>query len=233
MNFRIGATVLLLDEKNSLQSYGFEHQRLLGSIEEVLKFLEKYQVDEIHCIFPIKGDPICSLKAFMALSKIPISTPISIGGGISSKNISQILQNPFFERLIFNRSLFNNDGAIEKASSLMGRQAMVGSLPFVIVNNILKLYNSSLNKFEEVTDKFWKKLDTILNEIILLDARAEGNKQGFDFSALKFIDFPLSRVIISGGIIDADIKQAKKLGLAGVSIDNSVLHKEYSIKELR
>ena len=67
----------------------------------------------------------------------------------------------------------------------------------------------------------------------MLDAESEGSKKGFNFKVFKYIEFPISRIIISGGLTKSDINKAKRMGLAGVSIDNFALHSEYSIKYLR
>ena len=69
--------------------------------------------------------------------------------------------------------------------------------------------------------------------MVLLDCISEGGKNGFNFEVLEYVEFPIDRVLISGGITKDDIKRAKEIGLAGVSIDNFTLHSEYSIKDLR
>ena len=115
----------------------------------------------------------------------------------------------------------------------MGRQAIVGYVPFVIKEGILQIYNSENNKFIEVPLDFWESVSFSCNELILLDSESEGTKQGFNFEVLNFLKFPFGRILISGGVTSADIKTAKRIGLAGVSIDNSVLHTEFSIKDLR
>jgi len=115
----------------------------------------------------------------------------------------------------------------------MGHQSMVASIPFLISNNSLLIYNSKYNEFQTANSDFWEKLNQSFNEIILLDAASEGSKRGFNFESLKHIDFPVDRVLISGGLTKGDVAMAKAMNLAGVSIDNFVLHSEYSIKELR
>ena len=84
MSFRIGATVLIDHNGNAIQSYGFKEKRILGDLQKVLKFLDAYEVDEIHAIVPFKGKGDSgSSKIFSHLSEISISTPLSIGGGIT------------------------------------------------------------------------------------------------------------------------------------------------------
>ena len=115
----------------------------------------------------------------------------------------------------------------------MGRQSMVAYIPFKIKSNLLTIYNSQDNKFQTVGIELWKEINNNFNEIILLDAKSEGSKKGFNFQIFNYIKFPIERVIISGGLTRSDVTKAKKMGLAGVSIDNSILYTEYSIKGLR
>lgn len=234
MSFRIGATVLIDYNGNAIQSYNFKTRRILGSLQKVLKFLDAYKVDEIHTIVISKGRcDNSSSKIFSNLSDISISTPLSIGGGVTEENIKELTKEPFFERCIFNSAIFNNHLLLQKAKSIMGHQSMVASIPFVINNNDLKIYNSKNDGFQIIRGELWKEINNNFNEIILLDANAEGSKKGFNFEVLDYIEFPIDRVMISGGLTGGDISKAKKMGLAGVSIDNFVLHSEYSIKGLR
>jgi len=234
MSFRVGATVLLGCDKNAMQSYGFSDRRVLGNLENVMGFLDKYEVDEIHAIVPFKGkfrfDPS---EIFMHLSDVSVSTPLAIGGGITKENIEVISQNPFFERFIFNSAVFNDIQLVQKAAAIMGHQSIVALMPFVIRENILLFYNSESDDFVETNDTLYKTLDKNFNEILLVDASAEGSKSGFNFDVFNYITLPVDRILISGGITREDVQMAKKMGLAGVSVDNSVLHSEYSIKYLR
>jgi uncharacterized protein related to proFAR isomerase len=115
----------------------------------------------------------------------------------------------------------------------MGHQSMVASVPFIINDKILKIYNSKNDDFRAIKSGLCTEMENNFNEIILLDANAEGSKNGFNFEVLDYIDFPNDRILISGGLTKNDINKAKEIGLAGVSIDNFSLHSEYSIKGLR
>jgi phosphoribosylformimino-5-aminoimidazole carboxamide ribonucleotide (ProFAR) isomerase len=234
MSFRIGVTVLIDHDGNAVQSYNFKVKRILGNLQKVLKFLNTYEVDEIHAIVLYKGKSVNnSFKIFSNLSNISISTPLGIGGGITTENIQEITQDPFFERCIFNSAIFNNPQLLQKTKSIMGHQSMVASIPFIINDKTLMIYNSENDGFQAIGDELYKEISNSFNEIILLDANSEGSKKGFNFEVFNYIEFPIDRVLISGGLTKNDIKKAKKMGLAGVSIDNFVLHSEYSIKGLR
>jgi imidazole glycerol phosphate synthase subunit HisF len=234
MSFRIGATVLIDYDSNVIQSYNFKKKRILGNLQKVLKFLDAYEIDEIHAIVPSKGkDKHSSSKVFFNLSNISISTPLSIGGGITEENMKEITKDPFFERCIFNSAIFNNSQLLKKTEIIMGHQSMVAAIPFVIRKDTMMVYNSECDKFIEADSSFYKKINKHFNEIILLDADAEGDKKGFNFEVFKYVKFPIERSLISGGLTKNDISKAKKIGLAGVSLDNSTLHSEYSIKCLR
>ena len=233
MSFRIGATVLIGHNGNAIQSYGFKKKRILGNLQKVLKFLDAYKVDEIHAIVPFKGKGDSgSSRIFSHLSELSISTPLGIGGGITERNIEEITKDPFFERCIFNSAIFNNPELLQKTKSIMGHQSMVASIPFIIDDN-LKIYHSKTNSFQAIKDELWEEIGSNFNEVLLLDANAEGNKKGFNFQVFKYIKFPIDRILISGGLTKCDINKARKMGLAGVSIDNFALHSEYSIEALR
>lgn len=233
MSFRVGSTLLLSEDCQALQSYNFNSKRILGGIKNVLHYLDEYEVDEIHIIIPFKGETnFSSSELFLKLINIPIATPVTIGGGIKPRDLRVLLKDPFFERVVFNSAIFNNDEILKIVTSLMGRQSLVGYLPFVIDNNKLLVYNSSIDNFISLSQALWKKINNCFNEIILLDANSEGTMSGFDFNVLDLIEFPMDRTLISGGITNNDIIYAKKLGLAGVTIDNWVLYKESSLKGL-
>jgi len=234
MSFRIGATVLIDCDGNAIQSYNFKARRILGDLQKVLNFLDAYEVDEIHAIVPIKGKGNGnSSEVFFNLSNISISTPLGIGGGIAEENLEEITKDPFFERCIFNSAIFSNPNLLQKTRSIMGHQAMIASIPFFIKDNTLMVYNSEGDFWIEADNVLWKKIDDNFNEVLLLDANAEGSKKGFDFEVFKYTEFPVNRVLVSGGLTKNDINKAKKIGLAGVSIDNFALHSEYSIVGLR
>jgi imidazole glycerol phosphate synthase subunit HisF len=233
MSFRIGATVLIDCDGNAIQSYNFKTKRVLGNLQKVLKFLDNYEVDEIHLIIPLKGKGVDTSKTLIGLKDLPISTPLSVGGGLNVESLAEVIKDPCFERLIFNSSIFDDNKVIKQATLKVGRQAIVASIPFILQKNTIKVYHSKINKFIDVSDMFWKNLNSICNEIILLDADAEGGGKGFNFKVFKFLSFPVDRVLISGGLTKIDIHKAKEMELAGVSLDNFALHSEFSIQELR
>jgi len=234
MSFRICSTVLLDASSNvAIQSYGFKLKRVLGDIKSVLYYLDIYQVDEIHLIIPFKGEGSNPVSLYNSLKFIPLSSPLSIGGGIDLKSLEMISRDPYFERIIFNSAFFDDHEVIRYAAKKMGHQAIVAYLPFTFEENQLAIYNSKIDAFCGVDDKFWDDVNNLSNEVILLDAYAEGTKQGFSFSVLDFIPLPINKFLISGGINESDIFHAKQMKLAGVSIDNKTLHNEFSLKGLR
>jgi len=194
MSFRIGATVLLDINGRALQSYNFNTKRILGCVKNVLSFLDDYEVDEIHLIIPLKGKGVDTSKVLTELKDVSISTPLSVGGGLNVKNIAEITNDPYFERLVFNSLIFDDNEVIKQVSLKMGRQAILAYMPFILHKNTLKIYHSKRNKFINVSDEFWRNLNSLCNEVILLDADAEGTRKGFNFKVFKFLKFPIDRV---------------------------------------
>ena len=110
---------------------------------------------------------------------------------------------------------------------------MVAYVPFRIDQNEISVYHAKKNIFISVDKHFWQKLSKTFNEVILLDFFSEGNRVGFDFKVFELIEFPNNRILISGGLLTKDIKIARKMNLAGVSLDNFALHREFLINRLR
>jgi len=232
---RIGATVLL-NNKKSVQSYGWQYFRPLGELQNVLNSLEEYECDEIAIIRPVrKEDSIVDFKSdLLILQSISIMTPISFGGGIRSSEHLKLLKSLPIERLIFSSAfLKKNNTLIDMAIGLFGRQAIQCALPLCRIKGSVYIYNSAEAKYMPINEIDFQFIDLFANEIILIDTDNEGSSNCFDWSLLEALPFQKSRVIISGGIGIKCINQAEKNGVTSVLVDNKILHSEYSIAGYR
>ena len=86
---RIGSMILF---KNGYcyQSYGWNLLRPLGKLQNIVSHLDKYLIDDITIIRPIRDNENDStlLSDLNEIKKLKSSTPISFGGGI--RNINQL-----------------------------------------------------------------------------------------------------------------------------------------------
>ena len=224
--------IILFKNGYCYQSYGWKILRPLGKLQNVLDHLEEYQVDEISIIRPVRDDD--TDRAFYSdlniLSKLKTSTPLSFGGGLFNKSRVNDSKSLPFERLVFSSQLFiENNDLIEESTKLLGRQAIVGCLPFNFINDKLMIFNSKQNKFCSFEELNRNQLD-LCDELLIYDTSNEGfrnlfNSQVFDNNYLK-----TRKLILSGGIISKKNLETSNLNIASVLIENRVLHKEYSIK---
>jgi imidazole glycerol phosphate synthase subunit HisF len=225
MSFRLVGCLLI---KNSVcvQSFSFRGLVPLGMFSLALSFLSKLDPDEI-CIIDLDGDINNFIKDKGALEGCNL--PIVIGGG-ALKNMPSS-EHIFHERILINSELFENDSEIlEGILKHNGRQSIIGYLPIKYDAGKFKVYCSTVRGFVSVNDGFWIKINETCSDIIVLDSEAQGSESGFNFNLMKKVEFPISRVYISGGIIHKDITKAKDNGYAGVVIDNKSLFTEVNFK---
>ena len=107
MKTRIGVQILFYNGK-CYQSFGWEYFKPLGSLKNVIKMLDSFEVDEICITRPIKGTKDkFFLEDCNLLSKINSNTPITFGGGIRSMKHVKLIRNLPVERLSFNSAFIN------------------------------------------------------------------------------------------------------------------------------
>ena len=227
---RIGASILFLDGY-CFQSYGWNILRPLGKIDNVLSYLDKYKVDEISIIRPVRNND--SFKDFSRdikfLEKVNCSTPMSFGGGIRSLKYLEKIHYLPFERFIFSSELFNSSTKLlEESKFVFGKQALVGLIPFKYDSG-LKIFNSSINKFILPSNLNMKNLN-LCDEVILYDCFNEGMEKGFNLNVIDDLKINSNKCILSGGVSDFNFQSKyKRNQIKSVLIENKVLHKEYSI----
>jgi imidazole glycerol phosphate synthase subunit HisF len=232
---RIGTSIILINGY-CYQSYNWKMMRPLGQLQNIINFLEEYQCDEIAIIRPIRDiDDIESFKKDInEISKLNCMTPISFGGGLRSIKYIDMIKNLPIERLIFSSPFINKDlKLINYAIDLYGHQSIQCILPFKYIENSIYIFSSIDNSYIPFSTIDMQFIEKYANEIILLDTNNEGKNNKFSNEILDKLGIDNSKVIISGGIGNDDIKIAKQHNIASVLVDNKILHKEYSIRGYR
>ena len=124
INSRIIAVIYVIDNKVVL-SRKFSNYSFVGSIDIVISYMNKWEVDEI-ILLDIKNSINKNDDLFNLLKKISklCQTPMSFGGGIRSlKQISKII-NSGVEKVVLNSNIYNNYDLIKNASKEFGSQAI-------------------------------------------------------------------------------------------------------------
>jgi imidazole glycerol phosphate synthase subunit HisF len=161
-------------------------------------------------------------------------TPVSFGGGIRTLDHLNSLTDLPIERLIFSSAFLERDKRlIYRAKDLFGHQAIQCLLPLTNKNDSVYVYHSGASEYVPIENIDFEFINSLANEIILVDTKNEGQRNTFDWSLINALPFDNEKLIISGGIGSNCIQEAYKNNLASVLIDNKVLHKEYSISGLK
>ena len=224
---RIGS-VILFKSGYCYQSYGWNLLRPSGKLQNIVSHLDKYLIDDITIIRPIRVDDDNSvlLSDLKELKKLKSSSPISFGGGIRNLNQLDLISGLPFERFIFSSILFNEDNSLLRAATnLFGKQAIMGLIPFKLKLQ-LSVFNSQLNEF--VSAKKLKNLE-YCDEIILYDCESEGSPTGFNKDVVNKIKINPKSCVFSGGVSDL-VNSFKNTAEApkALCIENSILHREFS-----
>ena len=229
---RVGANLLLYNGY-CYQSYGWKLFRPLGELQLAIDILDRYEVDEISILRPIRSD--FSNEHFEAdlelLSELKTLTPTSFGGGIrAAQNIMALSDLPI-ERIIMSSPFIKQDSElIDLATSLYGGQAIVACLPFRLKNNSVEVFHSAKNCFINVDDGILKFVIEHADEVVLYDTENEGKENHFQLRVLDLLNIPAQKVIISGGVGKGTISYARELKISSAIIENRVLHRENSIE---
>ncbi len=232
---RIGSSIIFFNGV-AYQSYNWKRFRPLGALNNVLCFLDEYEVDEISITRPIRdNDNFDSFKSDIEVIKNSFSnSPISFGGGIRNINHLECLNGLPIERFHFSNAFIHmNKKLVEKVINMFGGQAVVASLPIKITDNIPYIFDGVSRKFIKLEKKVLDFIYHYADEIVVVDVENEGLNNSFNFNLLEQIQIPYAKSIITGGVGPKCIKKAKKMQLASCLVDNKVLHKEnYMKKEL-
>jgi len=233
---RIIGTVII---KNgwAVQSFGYNRYLPLGKPECVVENLDRWGADEILILSIDRSSnrlgPDFSLLE--KLASLQLETPLIYGGGISTIEEGVKVIGLGADRICVDSLLHDNFNIVRKLSERLGRQAIIGVMPVMANNGIIKWLNyrnkSSLPLKDGMLDNYTKTV----SELLLIDFLNEGSKDGFNNKILEdFIDVDLS-LILFGGLSDGPkIKKllANKM-VSAIAIGNFLNYKEHSIQNFK
>lgn len=229
---RIGASIILQDGY-CFQSYNWKFFRPLGNLNNVIRFLDRYEVDEISITRPIRSgeikqnflDDIDKIKSTLS------NSPITFGGGIRTIQQLKDIHDLPIERLHFSHAfLYRQKNIINNAINLYGKQAIVAVMPLAIQDNCLFVYDGYKESLKRLTSSTLDFIDQHADEVMIIDINNEGNNEHFNFEILNLLPLSNDQVIITGGVGPLVIKKAKALGVSSCLVDNRILHNENYIK---
>ena len=227
---RIGCSIIFINGY-CYQSYNWKIIRPLGALNNVLSFLDSYEVDEISITRPVRSDNVSYESDIEIIKKSFSNSPMSFGGGIRNLNQLKYLKGLPIERFHFSNAFIHlNKDLIQKSINMFGRQAVVASLPIKIIKKVPYIFDGISGNFIYLSKEIFNFVNEYADEIILIDTDNEGLNDVFNFELLELTNFSINKIIISGGLGPKVIKKAKSINVASCLIENKVLHKENYIK---
>ena len=99
--------------------------RPLGQLQNVLNHLDKYELDEICIVRPIRNNDESFHSDIERIKKAKSSTPLAFGGGIRSMDDINFLEGLPIERFVVSSALFFDDiKLIERLHGKYGKQSI-------------------------------------------------------------------------------------------------------------
>lgn len=222
---RISSSILIKNHV-AVQSYSYSKHRGLGNLGNIINGMSEKKIDEINIINVDRSKSKSSCETTIKeIETLNINTPIIYGGGFASA-LTQLISAKNIERFLISSALISGTfEPVKKIAEARGKQSIIGCLPVLsIQQNGLKVFSSETESEVFLSFSEIEQFTEYVDEILITDVRQYGLKNGFTWNFVEGCGLPLERCLISGGILTKDIKKAEKLGLAGVVLDNFLLH---------
>ena len=195
---RLIATILIEGNK-VIQTYNFKEKKIIGDVKIVVKHLNEWQVDEI-VILQIDQNFKKLLENLNYILEI-CSTPLTVGGGISSLKESLELTRNGADRICLQRVFFENLDEVFKIANTLGGQALTIKVDFDSKLKQLRSNKRNFLYFYNYLNKIRNKLiDYGVSEIFFYDIKADGLIKEPSFNLIQDIDLNEFSVILGGGL---------------------------------
>jgi cyclase len=194
--------VITISEGRVVKTTNFKNPRYVGDVINTVKIFSDLGADEI-IILDITATLRKKNFDLHLLEKLVrfCSIPLGVGGGINQSAYGQKIISAGCEKIVINSINFSDPEIITELSSILGNQAVVGSIDYV--KSINRVASQSGTKIHETTPlNHAKFLESIgVGEIMLTNIEADGTRIGLDYetseSLCRILKIP---VIACGGL---------------------------------
>ena len=213
----------------AVQSFNYEHYRPLGDPAILVQNFDRWKVCEIliNCIDATSKFQRPDFSLVEKLAYLNVSTPLTYGGGIKSCNDGVRLINVGCDRLLVETGFWDEPNEFIKLSSKLGKQALILSMPIIIIDGECLRYDYRTNNVFPIHEKSLSLIDEIFSEVILIDKENEGRHSAYNIRP-NVIRLKSAGKILFGGIsTESQIsKYAKDININACAIGNFASHKE-------
>ena len=230
--------VITVKDDLVVQSMRYKKYLPIGCPKIIAENLERWGADEIIClsIDRSKNDLGPDFSLIKSVASIPLSTPLTYGGGIRNAEDAAEVIKLGVERIVVDNIFQNDYRSIYKISEKIGSQALVISLPICINNEKYMIFDYIHKQLVDINLDLEKYLQSsYCSEIMLIDKNNEGIKNGFQRKILDSFPIKNKKLIIFGGLNNPEMMKYvfSKNEVAAIAIGNSLNYKEHSIQKIK
>jgi cyclase len=225
------SAVITVKDKIAVQSFSYKKYLPLGKPEILVENFDRWGVDEIIIQVIDQKNAGPDLELLDRISRKPVATPIIYSGGIFTTEHAKLAIKYGADRIVLGSLFFKNYREIIKISNVIGAQAVIISLPSIIIKNKIFFFDYLNNSFCD--NKIINNInENFVAEIFLTDMISDGIKNSFNTNIIKKFNkllnnFPL---IVFGGI--SSVKKIESIlnikNVSAVAIGNFLTYKEHS-----
>ena len=198
---RISAAVVLKNNK-VVQSFKYKQYLPQGSINTIIQNLDRWGVDDIVVldIDRSKNQLGPNLETIRNISALPISTPLTYGGGIRSVNDALKVIDAGAERIILDNLYINQPNKIKKISAAIGSQAIIISIPFKISEGKIYHFNYLNKRSTKLDFKQIRKYGHLISELLIVDVNSQGSSGSYSSEVIEHFHSLNIGLICYGGV---------------------------------
>jgi cyclase len=228
--------VLTIRDGILVKSYGYNSWRPSVSLSSALRTLDRWQLDEI-VILDISRKNELDHSLIDVISKEVIFTPLTFGGGIRREKDLEYLSKSGCDRFVVESAIFETPKIVQGMVSIVGRQALIGSLPIQIKNGEASIWNqNNLGKSLALSDFVTEWIDSsMVSEVLISAVNHEGTAGAFPQELPTLLStIPDGSAIWFGGIDKHIAKSLLNLKATSAVAFGNILHeKEIVAYEIR
>lgn len=230
--------VITVKDNQAVQSISYKKYLPIGSPKLIAENLDRWGVDEIIClsINSSKNKQGPNFDVINSIASLPLSTPLTYGGGIRNFTDASDVIKSGVERVVVENIFFNNSNSMVKISEKIGSQALIISLPVCKDNGKFKIYDYVNKTYFEINNAYKEALSSnYFSEIMLIDKINEGINNGFQKNLLDCFPIRNKKLIVFGGLDSPEIMEyvLSKKEVDAIAIGNSLNFKEHNVQKIK
>lgn len=223
--------VLMIHKGGLYKSVKFKDYKYVGDPINAVKLFNDKEVDEL-VLIDVDASREGRVPDIEKITEIASEAfmPVAYGGGINTLDQIKAIFYNGIEKIILNKTAYENPSLIGEAAKLFGSQSIVVSIDYkkqFLGNNKVFILNGK-NKTEYTPEEYAKKMESEgAGEIILNSIDKDGSFSGYDLNTIelvaKAVHIPV--VAVGGASTVEDMSLAVKKGASAVAAGSMFVFK--------